>query len=132
MALECTLSALGKIDQTDPVAVQNLLRSCIHTLLDPTLWEWAIVLTLACAAVGAAIGWIRGRWLAGLVWGAALGPIGWLVIALSKAGLGECPECGHRNQPDARVCHRCGIDIRRTAGQSPRSRLKAQDRARRW
>ena len=64
------------------------------------------------------IGWVKGRWLAGFVWGAALGPIGWIVIALSKAALRECPECGRRNRPDAKVCHYCGIDFRKYAGQT--------------
>ena len=46
MALECTLAALAKVDQTDPDAVQALLQTCIGTLLDPTLWEWVLALTL--------------------------------------------------------------------------------------
>jgi len=132
MALECTLTSLSNVDQTDPVAIQDLMRVCIDTLLDPVLWEWALALTLICALVGAAIGWAKGRWLAGFVWGAALGPIGWVVIALSKTTLRECPECGRRNQPAAKVCHYCGIDFRKYAGQSTRSRLKAQDRSSGW
>ena len=62
MALECTLAALGKVDQTDPAAVQALLQQCVSTLLDPTLWEWALLLTVLCAAVGAMIGWAKGRY----------------------------------------------------------------------
>ncbi|HEY6985600.1 MAG TPA: zinc ribbon domain-containing protein [Rhodanobacteraceae bacterium] len=132
MALECTLASLAKVDQSDPEAVQALLQQCVHTLLQPELWEWALLLTLICALVGALIGWPKGRWLAGLVWGAALGPIGWIVIALSKSSLRECPECGRRNRPDARVCHYCGIDFRKYAGQTSRSKLKSQDRSRGW
>lgn len=132
MALECTFASLSKVDQTDPEAVQALLRGCIDTLLDPTLWEWALLLTLLCAVIGALIGRAKGRWVAGFVWGAALGPIGWIVIALSKSSLRECPECGRRNQPDAKVCRSCGIDFRKYAGQSTRSRLKAQDRSSGW
>lgn len=132
MALECTLAELAKVDQTDPDSVQALLQSCTGALLDPGLWAWAIGLTLGCALIGAMIGWVKGRWVAGLLWGAALGPIGWVVIALSRSGLGECPECGRRNQPDAKVCRYCGIDFRKHAGQSTRARLKAQDRSRGW
>jgi ribosomal protein L32 len=132
MALECTLASLDKIDQTDPDAIQALLRQCVDSLLDPVLWEWALGLTLICALIGAAIGWVKGRWLAGLIWGAALGPIGWVVIALSKSTMVECPACGRRNQPAAKVCQYCGIEFRKYAGQSSRSRLKAQDRSSGW
>jgi len=132
MALECTFGALAAIDTTDPEAVQALLNQCVATLLDPVMWEWAIGITIACALVGALIGWAKGRWIAGLIWGAALGPIGWLVIALSKSSLVECPECGRRNRSDAKVCRFCGIDFRKYAGLSSRSRLKAQDRSRGW
>jgi ribosomal protein L40E len=132
MALECSLDALSKVDQTDPDAMQALLNQCVSTLLDPTLWEWALGLTLVCALIGALIGWVKGRWLAGMIWGAALGPIGWLVIALSKSGLRECPECGGRNRTDAKVCRSCGIDFRKYAGQSNRSRIKAQESSRGW
>src|SRR3954470_8614151 len=131
MALECTLAELAKVDQTDPDAVQALLHQCTSALLDPSLWAWALLLTLICALIGGLIGWSKGRFVAGLVWGAALGPIGWLVIIFSRAGQRECPECGRRNLPDAKVCRFCGIDFRK-AGQSPRARLKAQDRSRRW
>jgi hypothetical protein len=132
MTLECSLAALANVDQTDPDAVQALLQQCIHTLLDPALWEWALLLTLVCALIGALIGWAKGRWLSGLIWGAALGPIGWIVTALSKSGLRECPECGRRNRPDAKVCRHCGIDFRKYAGQTTRSRLKSQDGSRGW
>jgi ribosomal protein L40E len=131
MALECTLAQLAKVDQTDPDAVQALLHQCVSALLDPGLWAWALLLTLICALIGALIGWVKGRWVAGLVWGAALGPIGWLVVIFSKAGQRECPECGRRNLPDAKVCRFCGIDFRK-GRQSPRARLKAQDRSRGW
>jgi hypothetical protein len=132
MALECTFAALVSVDQTDPEAVQALLQQCTSTLLDPVMWEWALGITLICALVGALIGWVKGRWLSGLLWGAALGPIGWLVTALSKSNLRECPECGQRNRPDAKVCPGCGIDFRKYAGLSSRSRLKKQDRSRGW
>jgi ribosomal protein L32 len=132
MALECTLAALAGIDQSDPDAVQGLLRICIGDLLDPALWMWVIGLTVGCALVGALIGWAKGRWVHGLIWGAALGPIGWLVTALSKSNLRECPECGRRNQPSARVCRHCGIDFRKYAALSPRARLKSQERHGRW
>ena len=49
MALECTFGALENLDQTDPDAVQALLDACTKALLTPSLWYWAIGLTIACA-----------------------------------------------------------------------------------
>jgi hypothetical protein len=132
MALACTLKSLSAIDTTDPEAVQALLQSCTDKLLNPSLWEWAIVLTLICAGIGALIGRSKGRWLAGFIWGAALGPIGWIVIAVSKREPRLCPECGRKNPADAKVCHACGIHFAKYASQTTRSRLKAQDRSRGW
>jgi hypothetical protein len=132
MALECSLDALSTLDQTDPEAVQALLDACTATLLDPLLWKWALFITLACALVGAFIGWAKGRWLAGLVWGALLGPIGWLVIALSRSGHPECPECGRRNVPAAKVCRHCGVHLGSAANRSERARLRRNDSGRGW
>lgn len=132
MALECSLGALSNLDQTDPEAVQALLQSCTGALLDPTLWAWAIGITVACALVGAFIGMAKGRWLAGLIWGAALGPIGWLVMLFSKSNLPECPECGRPNATSAKMCRHCGINLRAAALRSERSRLKSNDSGRGW
>ncbi len=86
MVTECTLAALSRVDLTDPIATQALLDSCISLLLAPETWLWAIAFTIGSAAVGAAIGWWRdGRWLAGLVWGLVLGPLGWLVTAFGPS-----------------------------------------------
>lgn len=127
MATECTLAALGSLDRTDPDAVQAMLDACLGVLFSPQLWFWAFTITLGCAVVGALIGLPKGRWLAGLAWGAVLGPIGWIVIALSKSAFVECPECGHRNAPSAKVCRHCGVDLRKAALLSERSRLKRDD-----
>ncbi|MGA9422242.1 MAG: hypothetical protein WBW61_07750 [Rhodanobacteraceae bacterium] len=89
------MSALANVDQTDPAAVQRLLDQCVATLLDPTLWAWAVGVNLACAVIGGLIGWRKDRWVAGFIWGLALGPIGWLVIALAK------PSAPRRSAGDA-------------------------------
>src|SRR3954462_4929423 len=132
MAFECTFASLSAVDQTDPEAMQALLQSCVDTLLSPSLWGWAIGLTLVCAVIGALIGRTKGRWGAGFVWGAALGPIGRIVIAVARREPRECPECGRKNPIGAKVCHGCGIELRKYASQTTRSRLKAQDRSRGW
>lgn len=123
----CTFAALARLDRNDLDAVQAMLDSCIGILLDVKLWALATGLTLACAAIGAAIGYVKGRWLAGLVWGAALGPIGWVVAVLMRSGLVECPECAARNQPHARRCRRCGVDIATAASRTARSEMRRAD-----
>jgi ribosomal protein L40E len=132
MALECSLAALTSLDQTDPDAVRALLQTCTQTLLSPALWAWVLGITLACAVVGALVGAAKGRWLAGLIWGAALGPIGWLVIALSKGNLPECPECGLDNPSDAKSCRHCGVNLRVAAMRNDRARFKRNDSGRGW
>ena len=132
MVYECTLSALAVMDVNDPGAVRALLQDCTQALLDPLLWKWALAITLGCAVVGALIGLAKGRWLAGLLWGAALGPIGWLVVMLSHSGFPECPECGHRNAPNVKTCRHCGVNLRAAAQRSERARLKSNDRGRGW
>ena len=132
MALECSFSALTNLDQTDPDAVQALLQTCTGALSSPILWAWALGITAACALVGAFIGMAKGRWLAGLVWGAALGPIGWLIVLFSKSSLPECPECGRPNATSAKACRHCGINLRAAALKSERARLKSNDSGRGW
>ena len=132
MAFECTLASLTTLDTTDPEALQAALKTCTDMLLSPSLWGWLLALTLICAIVGALIGRSKGRWLAGFIWGAALGPIGWIIIAVAKREPRECPECGRTNPAGVKVCHGCGIHFEKYASQTTRSRLKAQDRSGRW
>jgi len=132
MATECTLAALNRLDRDDLDAVQQMLDVCTAALLDPTLWGWVLGLTLVSMLVGALIGWPRGRFWAGLLWGAALGPIGWLIVGFAKPNLPECPECGHRNGRGAKVCRGCGIDLRKAGQRSQRSVVRAQGTGRGW
>jgi ribosomal protein L40E len=129
--LEC-YNGLQALDLSDADGVQALVQGCTSALLDPTLWWWTLGITVLGALVGAIIGLAKGRWLAGLIWGAALGPIGWIVIALSKSNLVECPECGRRNVPSAKACRHCGVNLRSAAQRTPRASLKRNDSGRGW
>jgi|SRR5690606_8500489 len=132
MELACSFDALAALDQSDPEAVHAMLRICLDMLFDRTVLTWLFGITLGCALVGAIIGHAKGRWLAGLLWGAALGPIGWLIVMLSRSGLVECPDCGRPNVPAAKACRHCGINLRAAALRSERSQLKRVDRTRGW
>jgi hypothetical protein len=132
MSFDDCIKAYQNIDPADPEAAQAALQTCTRVLLDPLVWQWALGITAVCALVGLAIGYARGRWLAGLVWGAALGPIGWAVVLLSKAGLIECPDCGRGNVPRAKACRHCGVNLQAAATRSQRSSMKRVDRGRGW
>jgi hypothetical protein len=65
------------------------------------------------------IGERKGRRLAGFLFGALLGPVGWVVVLLGPdlkaqqeaTRLRKCPYCAELVQPDAKVCKHCGRDI---------------------
>lgn len=69
--------------------------------------------------VGWGIGERKGRAGAGFVFGALLGPIGWVVVLLGpdlkveqeSTRLRKCPYCAELVQPDAKLCKHCGQDI---------------------
>jgi hypothetical protein len=50
---------------------------------------------------GGLVGWlignfVKGRPIAGLVWGLVLGPPGWLVLLMLYPGAIPCPHCGRK------------------------------------
>lgn len=62
--------------------------------------------------IGSIIGKHKGRTGAGFLFGALLGPIGWMVIWLGpNMRSRKCPFCAEWVQPDARVCKHCRRDI---------------------
>lgn len=128
----CTFTALSSVNTADPVAVQALLQSCTERLLAPSTWAFALGVTAACGAIGALVGWTKGRAGPGLVWGLVLGPIGWLVVALQPGRLPLCPECGRPNRARAKRCRNCGVDFARLARRTPRADLKASERRPGW
>ena len=65
---------------------------------------WAV-----SAVIGYFIGATRGRGGAGAVWGALLGPIGWLVMLVVKDERKKCPFCGGvLGQGAVSRCKNCG------------------------
>jgi hypothetical protein len=65
---------------------------------------------LVGAAVGGVIGASRNNAVSGVVWGALLGPIGWILVLFMDARA-KCPECQGRLADGAHRCQNCGIEL---------------------
>ncbi len=130
--LECSLGELSRLDTTDLDALMRMNEACLAMLLDPALWAWMLGVTAVCILGGAIIGWIKGRVMAGIIWAAVLGPIGWIIVALSRSRLPVCPECGKGNPASARACRHCGVNLRQAAERTARSRMKGADSGGSW
>ncbi len=78
-----------------------------------------VLYVMVFGLIGVVIGERKGRPFAGFVFGALLGPIGWVVVLLGPdlkaqqeaTRLRKCPYCAELVQPDAKVCKHCGRDI---------------------
>ncbi len=73
---------------------------------------------LVFGLLGLALGSGKGNSLAGLFWGALLGPIGLVIVALlspneqaliQSGQKRKCVRCGELIQPDALICRFCGL-----------------------
>ena len=77
MAMDALLQKLLQgVDPGTPGAFWRLL----HNMLVLVPWWPLIWFTVACAVVGAAIGWWRGRIALGIALGLVVGPIAWLAL----------------------------------------------------
>ena len=95
-------AAWRSLDTADLDAVMRMNEACLAMLLDPVLWGWMLGITAVCILGGALIGWVKGRTLAGIVWAAVLGPIGWIIVALSPSKLPTCPSAARAIPPRPR------------------------------
>ncbi|MBS0487801.1 MAG: hypothetical protein JSS13_10695 [Proteobacteria bacterium] len=111
--MTCDFAALTNLDPADPDAAQRLLEQCTATLTDPTLWIWAIVFTVVCAAVGALIGKYKNAVARDALLGAALGPIGWAISLLlpARKPLAKCIACGKPVDAGDKHCRHCGATL---------------------
>jgi len=113
--MACDFSALASIDSEDPEDVLRLLNECTRVLTDPKLWMWAIALTVICGAVGAYIGRRRNTVVRDAIFGAALGPIGWIISWYLPAPKQQpaCPACKRNVDVGDAHCRHCGAKLAR-------------------
>ena len=57
--------------------------------------------------VGGILGSLRCNVGSGIVWGAILGPIGWLMVLVLMDRRPVCPHCRERVKPGAVICRYC-------------------------
>ena len=75
------------------------------------LWLYFLGWVVIFGAIGAAIGGHKGRQEAGFLWGALLGPLGWLVIAVGPDLRPKCDKCGGVVVAGASRCKNCGAEL---------------------
>jgi hypothetical protein len=112
--MSCDLNALNALDPTEPDQATQLLQECTHTLMNPTLWFWAIALTVVGAVVGAWIGKRKNAVTRDTLLGAMLGPIGWIIsLALPAAKpKSACPACKREVDAGDAHCRHCGAKLK--------------------
>ena len=73
---ELLARATRGVDLDAPGAFGHIFLNLLNMLPWAAMFWWSLLFV----AVGALLGWWRGRLREGIVWAAVLGPLGWLVI----------------------------------------------------
>ena len=73
---ELLARAMQGVDPGAPGAFWKIVANLMAMVPWTTLFWW----NLAFVAVGAVLGWWRGRFWAGVLWAWILGPVGWCVF----------------------------------------------------
>ena len=68
------------VDPGAPGAFWHIFANLMGMLPWAALAWWNLVFV----AVGAVLGWRRGRWAEGIAWALLLGPLGWIVVLRRK------------------------------------------------
>ena len=66
--------------------------------------EWIIFWLIVNCVVGYLIGRQKDDMASAIALSIFLGPIGWLIAALSRGGLRKCPHCAEFVKPEAMIC----------------------------
>lgn len=72
---------------------------------------YLLLISLIGAAGGLFLGQSRNRTITGLVLGALLGPMGWIVIALGPDRRRKCVYCHGALRTNETRCEKCGYDV---------------------
>src|SRR6266496_3711323 len=75
------------------------------------MMEWFIFWLIINCVVGYLIGQQKNDVATAIVLSILLGPIGWLIAALSSGNLRKCPHCAEFVKPEATVCRHCGKEL---------------------
>ena len=75
---ELLAKASQGVDPDAPDAYFQIVLNLLNLMPWAAMFWWSV----AFVVVGAVLGWFRGRTVEGIVWAAALGPIGWIVILI--------------------------------------------------
>jgi hypothetical protein len=73
---ELLAKATEGVDPDAPGAFWHVFVNLLNLMPWAAMFWW----TLVFMAVGALLGWWRGRLVEGVVWAAVLGPVGWIVV----------------------------------------------------
>lgn len=84
--------AMQGVDPDSPEAFLQVFLNLMGMVPWVMLLWWNVVFI----AVGALLGWWRGRTVEGVVWAAVLGPIGWIVVLARPRRTGPPPLPGSR------------------------------------
>ena len=111
--MACDLATLSSIDTQDVAQLMQVVDECTRELADPKLWFWALLITLVCGAIGAAIGRYKNAVVRDAILGAALGPIGWVISVLLPATRPkpQCPVCRREVAVGDAHCRHCGAKL---------------------
>jgi hypothetical protein len=71
--------------------------------------EWIFFWLFVNAIVGYLIGKQKNEIGSAITVSIFLGPIGWLIAALTAGNFRQCPFCGEQVKPEAIVCKHCSL-----------------------
>jgi hypothetical protein len=93
-----------------------------------TIANYALAWLAAGALGGLVIGVAKRRVAYAVVLGAVLGPLGWVIAALSAGRCRACPACAAQIPLNAKFCPKCGVSIAKAEQRSARSALRGEMR----